>query len=109
MALSVRPGADRDKREAVLYRWYRCQLHGRVPTLLSKWEPKVGAQVDEVSIRKMKTHWGTCTRDARRIWLNLELIKKPVSCLEYIVVHEMVHLIERHHNDRFRDLMGIGA
>ena len=53
----------------------------------------------------MKTRWGTCNRDACLIWLNLELVKKPVSCLEYIVVHEMVHLIERHHNERFRDLM----
>ena len=105
MALSVRPGTDRDKREAVLYRWYRRQLRDRLPALLAKWEPKVGARVAEVRIRKMKTRWGTCNSDARRIWLNLELAKKPVSCLEYIVVHEMVHLIERHHNDRFRDLM----
>ena len=105
MALSVRPGADRDKREAVLHQWYRCQLRDRLPALLAKWEPKVGVQVAEVRIRKMKTCWGTCNRDARRIWLNLELAKKPASCLEYIVVHEMVHLIERHHNDRFRDLM----
>ena len=105
MALSVRPGADRDKREAVLHRWYRCQLRDRLPALLAKWEPKVGVQIAEVRIRKMKTCWGTCNRDARRIWLNLELAKKPASCLEYIVVHEMVHLIERHHNDRFRDLM----
>ncbi len=105
MALSVRPGSDRDKREAVLHQWYRCQLRGRLPALLAKWEPKVGVQVAEVRIRKMKTRWGTCNRDARRIWLNLELAKKPASCLEYIVVHEMVHLIERHHNDRFRDLM----
>ncbi len=105
MALSVRPGADRDKREAVLHRWYRRQLRDRLPALLAKWEPKVGVQIAEVRIRKMKTCWGTCNRDARRIWLNLELAKKPASCLEYIVVHEMVHLIERHHNDRFRDLM----
>ena len=105
MALRVRPGADRDEREAVLHRWYRRQLRGRLPALLAKWEPKVGAQVAEVRIRKMKTLWGTCSRDARRIWLNLELAKKPASCLEYILVHEMVHLIERSHNERFRDLM----
>ena len=105
MRLSVRPGADRDKRVAVLHRWYRCQLRSRLPAILSKWEPKVGARVAEVRIRKMKTRWGTCNRNACRIWLNLELVKKPAPCLEYIVVHEMVHLIERHHNDRFRDLM----
>ena len=105
MALNVRPGAGQDKREAVLHRWYRLQIRGRVPRLLTKWEPKVGARVAEVRIRKMKTRWGTCNRAARRIWLNLELAKKPASCLEYIVVHEMVHLIERSHNERFRDLM----
>ena len=71
-----------------------------------KWEPRVGARVAEVRIKRMKTRWGTCNGGARRIWLNLELAKKPASCLEYIVVHEMVHLIERSHNDRFQDLMG---
>ena len=105
LTLTVRPGADRDKREAVLYRWYRHRLRSRLPALLTKWEPRVGTRDTEVRIRKMKTHWGTCNKDARRIWLNLELMKKPVSCLEYIMVHEMVHLIERHHNDRFRQLM----
>ena len=105
MALRVHPGADRDKREAVLHRWYRRQLRGRVPALLAKWEPEVGARVAEVRIRKMKTRWGTCNSAARRIWLNLELVKKPASCLEYIMVHEMVHLIECHHNEQFRGLM----
>ena len=106
MALIVRPGTDRDEREAVVHRWYRNQLRDRLPALLEKWEPKVGERVAEVRIRKMKTRWGTCNRGDRRIWLNLELAKKPASCLEYIVVHEMVHLIEGSHNDHFRDLMG---
>ena len=105
MALRVRPGDDQDQREAVLNRWYCCQLRDRLPALLKKWESKVGVRVAEVRIRKMKTRWGSCNKDGRRIWLNLELMKKPVGCLEYIVVHEMLHLIERHHNDRFRDLM----
>ena len=105
MALSVRPGADRDKREAVLHRWYRLQLRGRLPALLAKWEPQVGARPAEVRIKQMKTRWGTCNQAARRIWLNLELAKKPAPCLEYIVVHELVHLIERSHNDRFLELM----
>ena len=105
MALQVRPGADREEREAVLHRWYRRQLRGRLPPLLAKWEPEVGERVAEVRIRKMKTRWGTCTAVARRIWLNLELAKKPPSCLDYVLVHEMVHLIERTHNDRFRCLM----
>ena len=105
MQLTVRPGADRDSRDAVLQRWYRRQLRDRLPALLAKWEPRVGAPVAEARIRRMKTRWGTCQPDARRIWLNLELAKKPASCLEYIVVHEMVHLLEDRHNDRFRELM----
>lgn len=105
IALAIRPGTNRDKRETIMNNWYRCQLRARLPKLLEKWEPKVGERVAEVRIRKMKTYWGTCNLQARRIWLNLELIKKPASCLEYILVHEMAHLIERHHNDRFRDLM----
>ncbi len=105
MALGVRPGTDRDKRETIMNNWYRRQLRARLPKLVEKWEPKVGEHVEEIRIRKMKTCWGTCNQDARRIWLNLELAKKPVSCLEYIFVHEMVHLIEHRHNDQFRDLM----
>lgn len=105
MVLYVRPGTDREGRELVLQRWYRRRLREELPDLLAKWEPAIGVKVAEVRIKKMKTRWGTCNSTARRIWLNLELVKKPVSCLEYILVHEMVHLIERHHNERFRDLM----
>ncbi len=105
MTMCVRPGADRNIREAVLDRWYRRHLRDRLPVLVAKWEPEMGVRVNEARIRKMKTRWGTCNPDARRIWLNLELAKKPASCLEYVVVHEMVHLIERRHNDRFRKLM----
>lgn len=88
-----------------LQRWYRRRLREELPPLLTKWESKVGVSVAEIRIRKMKTRWGSCNAAAGRIWLNLELAKKPVSCLEYILVHEMVHLIERHHTDRFRNLM----
>lgn len=105
MELRTRPGDNRDNRETVLYQWYRCQLRNQLPSLLTKWEPKVGVTVGDLRIRKMKTRWGSCNRDARRIWLNLELAKKSVSCLEYIMVHEMVHLRERTHNERFRTLM----
>ena len=100
--LSVRPGTDRNTREAIVHGWYRRKLRDRLPALVLKWEPLVGEHVAEVGIRKMKTRWGTCNRDARRVWLNLELAKKPTNCLEYILVHEMVHLIERGHNERFR-------
>ncbi|MCY3844030.1 MAG: SprT family zinc-dependent metalloprotease [Acidobacteria bacterium] len=105
MELRIRPNTDRDAREAVLQRWYRRRIRDRVPALLATWEPRVGVHVAEVRIRRMKTRWGTCNADAHRIWLNLEVAKKPASCLEYIMVHEMVHFIERRHNDRFRELM----
>lgn len=105
MGLQIRPGADRDAREAVLHRWYRRQLRGRVPPLVAKWEPKVGERVADVRIRKMRTRWGACNPDARRVWLNFELAKKPPSCLEYVFVHEMVHFLERTHSERFRRLM----
>ena len=98
-------GASTDKREAVLYQWYRQQLRRQVPPLIARWEPEIGVTVTEWRIKNMKTRWGTCNIEARRIWLNLQLAKKTVSCLEYIVVHEMVHLLERLHNERFRELM----
>lgn len=105
LELRVRPGSDREVRERVLHRWYRRQLRQRIPALLAKWEPRVGEPVAEVRIKKMKTLWGSCNAAARRIWLNLELAKKPPACVEFILVHEMVHFLERHHNDRFLELM----
>jgi hypothetical protein len=85
--------------------WYRKDLKARIPALIEKWEPLIGVKVQFWGVKKMKTKWGSCNSRAGRIWLNLELAKKPVQCLEYIVVHEMGHLIERHHNDSFKDLM----
>jgi predicted metal-dependent hydrolase len=105
MELRVRPGTDREKREAVLHRWYRERLREQIPERISAWSLKIGVTVAQWGIKNMKTRWGTCNIKARRIWINLELAKKPASCLEYIVVHEMVHLLERHHNDRFKRLM----
>ena len=105
IALTVRPGADSDAREALLHGWYRQHLRAQVQPLLAAWEPKIGMTVHEVRIRKMKTLWGSCNVAAKRIWLNLELAKKPRVCLIYILVHEMVHLLERHHTDRFYELM----
>ncbi len=103
--LYVRPGADIEQREQVLQRWYRAQLKALVPPLLEKWQPILGVQVADWRIKKMKTRWGTCNIEAQRIWLNLELAKNQVQCLEYIIVHEMLHLIERHHNEHFQSLM----
>jgi len=103
--LKVRPGGNRDKRESVLISWYREHLYQQIPSLVAKWEPKIGVEVAEARVKRMKTLWGSCNPEARRIWLNLELVKKPPICLEYIVVHEMVHLLERKHNERFLALM----
>ena len=103
--MRVRPDTGRDAREAMLYRWYRARLRERIPELIAKWEPRIDVTVAEWRIRRMKTRWGTCNPNARRLWLNSELAKKPVSCLEYVVVHEMIHLIERAHNDRFRRIL----
>lgn len=103
--LFVRAGADTDQREKVLSRWYREQLKALVPPLMKKWQLLTGVQASEWGIKKMKTKWGSCNTNTGRIWLNLELAKKPVQCLEYIVVHELVHLLERNHTERFSSLM----
>lgn len=103
--LHIRPDATAAQREAVLLRWHRERLKALIPPLLEKWQPIIGVQVSKWGIKKMKTKWGSCNIDARRIWLNLELAKKPPQCLEYIMVHELVHLLERRHNDRFAGLM----
>jgi predicted metal-dependent hydrolase len=102
LELKVRPGASREERERTLNKWYRGFLRDRLSGLISQWESHVGVQVADWGIRKMKTRWGTCNQTARRIWINLELAKKSVPCLEFIVVHELVHILERHHNDCFR-------
>jgi predicted metal-dependent hydrolase len=103
--LHVRPGISPEQREKMLQRWYRQQLKELIPPMLGKWQKILDVQAADWAIKKMKTKWGTCTVEARRIWLNLELAKKPVQCLEYIVVHELTHLLERHHNDRFIAIM----
>lgn len=103
--LFVRPGTNPDQREALLLRWHREQLKVLIQPLLEKWQPILGVQVADWGIKKMKTKWGSCNAAARRVWFNLELAKKPVQCLEYIVVHKLVHLLERHHNERFMALM----
>ena len=105
MEMRVRPSTDRAARETMLYRWYRAQLGEHIPEMVAKWEPRIGVTVAEWRIRRMKTRWGTCNPDAGRIWLNSELAKKPVPCLEYVVVHEMIHLMERGHNERFRGIL----
>lgn len=102
LVLTVRPGTSAEQRRELLNRWHRDRLKSEIPKLIEKWEPLVGAAVNEWGVKKMRTRWGTCNPDARRIWINLELAKKAPECLEYIVVHELVHLIERTHNDNFK-------
>jgi predicted metal-dependent hydrolase len=99
--LYVRYNSSLEKREQILNAWYRQTLKEKIPPLITKWQPVIGVTVRDWQIKSMKTKWGTCNTSAARIWLNLELIKKPAHCLEYVVVHEMVHLLERRHNARF--------
>jgi hypothetical protein len=105
LELWVRPASDASARDRALQRWYRDRLRELVPPLLAKWEPLLGLHAADWRIKKMKTKWGACSVDARRIWLNLELAKKPARCLEYLIVHELVHLVERRHNDVFTQIM----
>ena len=105
MILRVRPGTDELKKRTIVEEWYREQLKKAVPPLIAKWEPLMHVKVGRFFVRRMKTKWGSCNHGARSIRLNTDLAKKPRECLEYIVVHEMLHLIEPTHNARFVALM----
>lgn len=105
LVMSVRPGSPESKKESILNEWYRNQLKKEIPKIIEKYEPVMGVSVNEFGVKRMKTRWGTCNIRARRIWLSLELAKKSPDCLEYVVVHEMVHLLERLHNARFHAFM----
>jgi predicted metal-dependent hydrolase len=94
-----------DQRHELLDRWYRAQLREALPALIGKWEAVTGVSVSKWSIRRMKTKWGSCNRETGHIWFNVELAKKHPDCLEYIVVHEMSHYLERNHGARFSKLM----
>jgi predicted metal-dependent hydrolase len=103
--LTVRPGATRARREAVIHEWHKSLLHESVRRLIRKWEPKLGVEVAAYFLQRMKTKWGGCNHRARNIRLNTELVKKPRDLLEYVVVHEMLHLIEPTHSERFVTLL----
>lgn len=105
LVMEVPPRTDPDVRRHLLENWQRRQLRARIPALIAQWEPAIGRTVAQWQIRRMKTKWGSCNSDARRVWLNLELAKKHPLCLEYILVHEMTHLLERKHGERFTKLM----
>lgn len=103
--LFVNPKRSAAQREAVLARWYRQQLAELLPTLLAQWQTALGVQASAWGIKKMKTRWGSCNVSAQRLWFNLELVKKPVQCLEYVVVHELAHLLVPNHSAQFKALL----
>jgi len=103
--LFIRSESTTEQKQIIINEWYRSELKKLIPDIIEKWEQKIGVKVSEWQVKQMKTKWGTCNIEEKRIWINLELAKKPLHCLEYIIVHEMLHLIERHHNDRFLALM----
>jgi predicted metal-dependent hydrolase len=103
--LRVRPQTGHAKRHAIMEGWYRDQVKNAVPPLFAKWERLMGVKVDRVFVQRMKTKWGSCNATARAVRLNTDLAKKPPGCLEYIMVHEMIHLLEPTHNARFVALM----
>ena len=105
MVLRIRPDTSDGQRQIILAEWYREKLKEAVPPLIVKWEPLMGVKVEKCFVQRMKTKWGSCNHRSRNIRLNSELAKKPSECLEYVIVHEMAHLLEPSHNSRFTDLM----
>lgn len=105
ITLSVRPDSDAKKRAEVIHEWHKTTLHQVVPSLINKWEAKLGVKVVGYFLQRMKTKWGSCNHQAGHIRLNTELVKKPKDLLEYVIVHEMVHLIEATHSERFVTLL----
>jgi predicted metal-dependent hydrolase len=99
--LYVRIGASKEDKASVMKEWYRKELKKKIPSLIEKWEKVIGVQSNEWGVKLMRTKWGACNTEAKRIWLNLELAKKPTICLEYIIVHELIHLLEHNHTDKF--------
>lgn len=105
MDLFINPGRTTEQREAVLLRWYRQQLNALLPPFVAQWENTLNVQANAWGIKRMKTKWGSCNPISKRLWFNLELAKKPLRCLEYIVVHELAHLLERNHTIQFKALL----
>lgn len=103
--LTVRPGTDADKRARIIHEWHKSLLHEAIPAIIEKWEPRLKVTVCGYFLQRMKTKWGSCNHEAGRIRLNTELVKKPKDLLEYVVVHEMAHLIEPTHSERFQKLL----
>lgn len=105
LVLQVRPNTGEEKRQEIMESWYREQVKNAVPVLLGKWEPLLNVSVARIFVRRMRTRWGSCNPQTHSIRLNTDLAKKPRECLEYILVHEMLHLLQPTHNARFVALM----
>jgi predicted metal-dependent hydrolase len=105
ITLTVRPGSDEAKRAAVIHDWHKSLLHEVVPELITKWSRVLKVSVADYYLQRMKTKWGSCNHRAGNIRLNTELVKKPKDLLEYVVVHEMVHLLEPTHSERFQTIL----
>jgi predicted metal-dependent hydrolase len=105
ITLTVRPGSDAAKRAQVLHEWHKGLLHGVVPSLLAQWQPRLGVKVSGYFLQRMKTQWGSCNTVLGNIRLNTELVKKPKDLLEYVIVHELAHLLEPTHSERFAALL----
>ena len=105
MFLRVHPGESEERKQAVVEKWYRGQVREVASSIIAKWEPRMGVKVTRLFVRRMKTRWGSCNPSAGSIRLNADLAGRPPECLEYVVVHEMVHLLEPSHNTRFVTLM----
>lgn len=103
--LYIKPNTTTDQRLSIINEWYRAELKSAAIPLIEKWQAKIGVSLNGWQVRQMKTRWGSCNIEKKTILLNLELAKKPLHCLEYIIVHELIHLLERHHNDRFLALI----
>lgn len=103
--LYIKGNTDKLQRQAVLTAWYRQQFKTLLPDLIIKWQPVIGVHVADWGIKAMKTRWGSCNTRQKRVWLNLKLIQSSLDCIEYVLVHEMVHLLEPSHNPRFYALM----
>lgn len=107
LQLTVRTGSTPEKRAEVLHEWHKLLLHDVVPSIIKNWEIRLSVTVNGYYLQRMKTKWGSCNHSAGTIRLNTELVKKPKDLLEYVIVHEMIHLIEPSHNDRFINLLDL--
>jgi predicted metal-dependent hydrolase len=105
LILTMAPNTNSAQKKLILQEWRRAELKKLLPILIEKWQRIMGVEVKEFSVKKMKTRWGTCNTRDKRIWIAIELSKKSLECIEYVVIHEMVHLLERKHNKRFKSYM----